>query len=255
MAALVFTGNMAEIDHLTVLGSGDADTLEIQETASGLPVFCEPTDGPAGGHTSPTFTTLTGYDQAGATPVDIHFNGNAGADAMAVLLTTSHAVVYTSDAIDTSKSGNVGIGSGGAYPAFGTPQLGISFESLAPLTIVGAGGTLTADASSSPAGDVTSLTIADAPGVGTTSITPNGGSTTFEPVTFSGFNGLVVRSGSGDDLVDLVSIDAAAAADEHHAGRRQSHQYRQLARHDPRPKHQRRRGYRSPAWRPRQRSL
>ena len=72
------------------------------------------------------------------------------------------------------------------------------------------GGTFTADASSSPPGDVTSLTIDDAPGAGTTSITPNAGSATFEPVVFSGFTGLVVRGGLGSQTIDLVNVDAAS---------------------------------------------
>lgn len=206
----IFASSQSAIDHLTILGSADADTLAIQETASGLPAFCTPASGPLGGHTSATFTSLTGYDQASGPAVDIHFNGNPGADALAVNLTASHAVVYTSDALDADRSGNVGIGSGGGYPAFGTRQLGISFESLAPLSLAAAGGTLTVDATNSPDTDVTSLTIADAPGAGVSSIAPNAGSLTFAPVAFSGFTGLVTRSGGGADLIDLASLDSAS---------------------------------------------
>jgi len=213
--APVFSGPQANIDSLTVLGSGDVDLLNINEATGGLPVFANPAAGAAAGHTSPTFTSHTGYDQAGATPVDVHFNGGGGNDQLLVNLTGSHALVYTSDAIDTSKSGNVGIGSGASLTNFGTRQLGISFEDLFDLSLAGGvGSSLIVDASNSPAADLTSLTVAAGanPADGITEITPNASSASFaSAVMISGITGLVVRSGDGSDTLDFASLDSSAA--------------------------------------------
>ncbi|MFO0906171.1 MAG: PEP_CTERM-anchored TLD domain-containing protein [Pirellulales bacterium] len=95
----------------------------------------------------------------------------------------------TSDSLDTARSGNIGLATNGTFAA---PQLGMSFEDIA-LTFVGAGSSLVVDASSSPSGDVTSLTLIGA-GVdpiaglnagtstdGASVVYPNAGSTTFAP--------------------------------------------------------------------------
>ncbi|QDU26773.1 Hemolysin, chromosomal [Anatilimnocola aggregata] len=206
----VFRGADAAIRTLQILGSNDqGDTLRVNEDAMlGLPLFAGVLGATAvaGGHVSPTFTNLTSL-----AAVPFHFDGGnnsaGGPDAAELYLVASHAVVSTSDNLDSTHSGNIGVGAGPL--AFGTPRFALSFENVEPILFVGAGGSLTSDASSSPDSDVTSLTISDA---GSTSlIAANLGSLTYAPTTFSGFNSLVVRSGGGADTIDLVAIDTTPA--------------------------------------------
>ena len=112
----VFQGADADIKSLQVNGgSVQADTLEIQETADGLPVFTAATAVP-NGHVSPTFTSLTGYNNSGrGCRVKVHFNGRGGADAVVMTLLTSHGAVYTPDTLDTAQSGNIGIASDATF--------------------------------------------------------------------------------------------------------------------------------------------
>jgi Ca2+-binding RTX toxin-like protein len=220
---VVFNGDESGIRSLQVLGGNSTgggnvpnDTLVITETASGLPQFAGTSAAP-GSNVSGTFTSLTGYNNAGV-PVKIHFDGRGGVNSLQYNLLTSHGVVYTPDNLDTAKSGNVGIASDGTFT---TRQLGLSFENLSPLILTGAGGSLVIDASSAPSGDVTQLTVigsgvdpvanlnAGSSTDGLAIVYPNPSSATFEPVLFSGFASTIIRSGAGADTIDLTSIDAA----------------------------------------------
>lgn len=210
--APVFSGPQANIESLTVIGTSDRDTLTIRESPGGLPAFALPATGAAGGHTSPTFTSLTGYDQAGGKPVDLHFEGGGGFNTLQFALTSGRSVVYTSDDLDSSASGNVGLGSGVSLASFGTRQLGVSFANVMALDVTGAASTLTVDASSSPASDVAGLRLTGGTILhdGRSQIEPLGPSSSFvQSLVFdAGISALLVRSGAGADMIDLLSIDS-----------------------------------------------
>ena len=93
----------------------------------------------------------------------------------------------------------------------GTVRVGddkIQFFGLEPMTFIGAGGTLTSDATATPA--TTTLTVGDlAPaGDGINRISGDGG---FEETTFSGFDNLVLRGGDGEETITLNAIDVGGA--------------------------------------------
>ncbi|MGE0757563.1 MAG: autotransporter-associated beta strand repeat-containing protein, partial [Pirellulaceae bacterium] len=186
---LSFVGPRSDIRSLTVTGSADGDTFTVTETAGGLPGL---SGAPAGSHTSAAFVASA---RTPTTPT-IHFDGGGGgaADQLAFQLATSRDVAYFSDAADSPNSGMVNIAG----------VLTLSFESLTPISFVGAGGTLTVDATGTAA--TTALTLADVPGTGVSQITGNGG---FETTTFSGFDSLVMRGGDGGEVITLASVDGA----------------------------------------------
>ncbi|MCO6454551.1 MAG: autotransporter-associated beta strand repeat-containing protein [Pirellulaceae bacterium] len=212
---LVLSAPQVDILSLTMIGSSNDETFSITETASGLPSFLTTPPsfipGSNGGHLNPT-ASLRMTGALGAPPaltdVSVHIDGgNAGdLDDLLITLISGHDVLYASDTLDSANSGNIGIVS----PPFAGPaqnlDLLLSFANLEPITLVGAGGGLLLDASSTPA--TTALMIADAgaPGDGVSIVTGNGG---FEDTTFSGFNVLAVVSGTGSETVTLASVDPA----------------------------------------------
>ncbi|MCA9185835.1 MAG: hypothetical protein KDA99_09455, partial [Planctomycetales bacterium] len=182
---------LAGVRSLEVHGSTDDDTLVVQETASGLIGF----GGSApGGHTNDAFT------DSGWLPntVSVHFEGDGvggSNDELVLQMTTFHNVAYFSDT-EAANSGVVVVE--GAFA--------LSFDGLEPLTIVGAGGGLLVDATSTPTTSTLTLSDAGTPTDGVNVITGDGG---FEATTFSGFNGLTIRGGDGAEVITVASVDAA----------------------------------------------
>jgi hypothetical protein len=165
--AAVFAGREAAVASLTVLGSADADTFAMHETADGLPMLAGVAPG---AHANATFLA------SGRTPtnVSIHFDGGPGAalDQYELVLQTPHDVAYFADVDDTANSGNVNVD--GVFS--------LSFESLSPLLISGAGGSMLIDATG--LGDMSELAVRQV-GRDAYEVRGDGG---FETTVFSGFD-------------------------------------------------------------------
>ena len=183
----------ASVLGLQVIGSGDDDTLTINETADGLPMFAG--DAP-GAHTNAAF------DASPLTPdntnIGINFVGGAGGnDALAFNFLTTQNVAYFSDSVAAANSGVVNIDG----------VLTVSFENLAPLTFTGTGGTLLVDATSTAGTTMLDLADDGTAGDGVNVITGDGG---FETTTFSGFSDVEIRGGVGAETITLSSLDSAS---------------------------------------------
>jgi filamentous hemagglutinin family protein len=185
---------LTSANSLTVIGSTDDETVSITETAGGLPAFLA---------SAPTGHTNTAFTASGLAPANVgmHFDGATGTDTLAVTLITAVDAAYFSDTVGAANSGVVNLA--GAMTT--------SFENLAPVNVVGAGGTYTVDASANPnmAGDTITLTdngtVApfDTDGINTISSTE----ATFETTNFSGFANLVLRGGNGAQTINVVNVD------------------------------------------------
>ena len=154
---------------LKISGLDGDDTMNINEAAfSGLPVF----PGTAiDSHGNAAFAA----SGSGPANIGIHFDGGAGNDDVSAEFTTAQDVTYFADDVAAANSGVVNID--GAVT--------LSFEGLAPLAFVGAGGSLTVDASALAA--LTTLTVEDegAAGDGSNMVSGDAG---FETTIFSGFD-------------------------------------------------------------------
>jgi fibronectin-binding autotransporter adhesin len=225
-----FRGSPSTINSLTVIGSDDNETFQVDETAAGLPAFhgqAPAVDNTAtgtnigggkssGGHFSTTTDDL--YHDANASlhitlsNVTMHFAGGTGNNTIITNYTTSHAVQYASDALDSAKSGTLTVLNNSGPSA--NLQTLISFANVQSIKVAGAGlsagagGTFIADASSMPSGAKT-ITIDDAGASGKSTITGTSAAS-FATTTFSGFGSLTVRSGLGADTIDLKAINAAS---------------------------------------------
>ncbi|NND99210.1 MAG: CHRD domain-containing protein, partial [Pirellulaceae bacterium] len=175
---------------LTFRGLGGDDVLVfIEDAVNGLPAF----SGVAiDSHSNAAFSA------SGLGPADIglHFDGGGDSDSVVGIFATAQDVAYFSDDVGDSKSGVINV----------SGALTMSFVGLEPIGLVGAGGSLTVDATSTPA--TTMLTVMDlAPlGDGVNEITGDGG---FETTTFSGFASVTVRGGDGSETITLASLDDA----------------------------------------------
>ncbi|MCO6458613.1 MAG: choice-of-anchor D domain-containing protein, partial [Pirellulaceae bacterium] len=221
-----YEGAAADILSLTVIGSNDDDSFQINETAGGLPSF----SGPAppvnntgigggisnGGHLNASMEFQLDSDFSptdfSAADVSIHFDGSTGDNGMVIDFSTTHAAAYFSDTVDTANSGNI---ASAVFAAPSAPDLLLSFANLAPINFVGAGGGLLVDATSTPLTDELTIDDDGTPGDGVSIITGNNG---FEDTSFSGFDQLVVRGGGrpglviaplGGETLDLVALDSA----------------------------------------------
>jgi hypothetical protein len=215
--ASVFTGAVAGIQSLVIVGSDDDESLRIDETAGGLPLFAgqSPAVNNVGigggaanaahlnGSASLLLNTLVGPPGTwDASDVTFHFDGRGGSNAIDLNLITQHDTAYTSDNLDSGNSGNLGtIGAGGV-------DLLLSFANLAPLNLSGAGGSLVIDASSTPA--TSNLTISDdgLAADGWSQVAGNGG---FETTRFRGFTQLFVVGGPGSELIEQLGLDSATS--------------------------------------------
>ena len=194
-AVLISTQLLSTVNSLTIIGSGVADEVLIEETATGLPAFLGQS---AAAHTNAAF------DASGLAPaagnIGINFAGGAGADSIRMAFLTVQDVAYFADDVAPANSGVVNV----------SGALTLSFENLAPLTLSGAGGSLLLDASSAPA--VSTMTIADdatdAAGLGGNVVSGNGG---FETTFHAGFDTVTVRSGEGSETVTLQGLDPASS--------------------------------------------
>ncbi len=211
----LFGGAKSGIESLTIIGSSDDETLTIQETAGGLPLFTGSApvvnNTGIGGGTSAgshlnasadlTLETLspvqTPWDGA---DVSFHFNAGGGADTLQLNLTTANNAGYFSDTLGGGFSGNL-LTAPGTFPTLAAPTMLMSFENIEPMIFSGGGGTLLADATGTPA--TNSITLTDI-GAQTQLLVDAGLPTT----TLSGFAGLAVVSGNGAESIDLQSVDA-----------------------------------------------
>ncbi|QDU49052.1 golvesin C-terminal-like domain-containing protein [Gimesia panareensis] len=207
-----FTGDDADILSFTVLGSNDNDTLNINETAGGLPFFTTAAPGGIpgsnGAHLNLAAETFledefnpTTYD---VNDITIHYDGKNGTDAINVNFLTDHNAGYFSDVLDGLGSGNIA-----AATTAGTDiDLGLSFANVEGVGLSGSGtgGGLHVDASSTPA--TTGLNINDdgTPADGISQITGNGG---FTDLLFEDFTDLQLLSGTGAETIDLIALDSA----------------------------------------------
>ncbi|QDT98818.1 golvesin C-terminal-like domain-containing protein [Gimesia aquarii] len=208
-ASNIFSGAAADILSFTVIGSTDNETLNINESPGGLPLFdvaAPAIPGSNGSHLNNAADTLledqfnpTTYD---ADDITIHYDGGDGTDAINVNFTTAHNAAYFSDNIDSLGSGNIVA----ATPLGTDIDLGLSFGAVEGVGINGAGGGLRVDASSTPLTTTVNIDDDGAAGDGVSQITANGG---FTNMVFSGFQGLQVVSGTGAELIDLIALDSA----------------------------------------------
>jgi fibronectin-binding autotransporter adhesin len=212
----LFGGAKDSIQSLTIIGSSDDETLTIQETTGGLPLFVGGTpfvdnSGIGGGvslgsHLNSsaglTLETLrpmqTPWD---GSDVSFHFAAGGGTDALQLNLTSTNNAGYFSDTVGSGLSGNL-LTAPGAFPALSAPTMLMSFENIEPLIFNGAGGTLLADATGTPATSMVTLTDA---GTQTQLVADAGLATT----TLTGFASLAVVSGNGAESIDVQSVNAA----------------------------------------------
>jgi hypothetical protein len=181
-----FTGYEAAINSLHVIGSGDADTFRISETAAGLPHLPGDPDGNPltdPGHTNAAFVA------SGRTPanVSIHFDGGTGSasDTFAVVLITPHSVAKFDDAVGPAKSGVVNV----------DQAFTMSYVNLEPVLFAGAGGALEIDPSSLP--DLTTLSLTTRAD-GTVEVRGDGG---FETTVAKGFDQVLIDPPAGVRII------------------------------------------------------
>nr|MCH9773453.1 choice-of-anchor D domain-containing protein [Cyanobacteriota bacterium] len=207
-----FTGAIADILSFTVVGSTDDETLNVNETAGGLPFFTEAAPvavpGSAGSHLNAAANFFLDNTFGGAAPftvddITIHYDGGLGTDNINVNFTTDHNAAYFSDTDDGLGSGNIAA----ATTAGVDIDLGLSFAGLEGVGINGTttGGGLHVDASSTPGTDNIQINDVGGAGDGVSQIIANGG---FTNMVFSGFNDLEVLGGSGSELIDLIALDS-----------------------------------------------
>jgi CSLREA domain-containing protein len=164
-----FTGIELGINSLTVVGSTDSDNFTIQETSDGLPML--PGVAP------------TSHPNAALVPanVSIHFDG--GPDLGSVI---DQAAVYLIDGSSVSKidalvlplnSGHLNVAG----------QLTMSYVDISPVELLGAGGTLTIDATK-----LTGMTQMSVLNLGGDRYEVSGDGA-FETTTFSGFDNFVIH--------------------------------------------------------------
>ncbi len=213
----VFAGPDNIIQSLTIIGSADNDTFQINESVGGLPRFTGAAPAvnnsglgggvSAGSHLGAAADLVLETLQSAngpwdASDVTLHFDGAGGTDALAVNFTTANNTGYFSDTNDAGNSGTLSAASG-VFPAIGVPNLLMSFANIEPLVLSGAGGSLLTDATGTPA--TSTLTLTD---IGTqTQVTGDAG---FAPTSFSGFNALAVFGGDGVETLNIVSVDSGA---------------------------------------------
>jgi len=207
-----------DINSFALTGSGDADTLHIIDSGSGLPTFSGTAIGAHSNlsYQNETYGPLSGFTAA---RVSINYVGGGGTDDLEVDFAGNAAVdvgYYTDEATTASPSGaasNSGVVNvaGGAAGDFR-----LSFEGLSPASFKNGsgGGNLIVDASASPTtgnlvvdDDVNApLPLAKVPALnnGVSAVFGDG---TFETIQFTGYNTVTIRGGVGSETIDLVSID------------------------------------------------
>uniref|UniRef100_UPI003A8EE80F golvesin C-terminal-like domain-containing protein n=1 Tax=Gimesia sp. TaxID=2024833 RepID=UPI003A8EE80F len=213
-----FTGAVADILSFTVLGSEDADTLNINENANGfLPFFqlAAPASiaGSNGSHLNASAKTfLDGKYVAPAAPftvddVTMHFDGGLGSDRVNVNFSTDHDAGYFAD-VNAGQQGSGNIFA--ATTAGADIDLGLSFVHLEGVGINGTttGGGLRVDASSTPL--TNNISISDV-GPNNDGVSLIDGNMQFTDMLFRGFNELQVVSGTGGELLDLIGLDTTTS--------------------------------------------
>ena len=194
---------------LLIQGNSGDDVLQIVESGvDALPSL----DGDATalavnpGHTNAAYVNNLGVNiPAGFTNIGTHFEAMAGNDSIEFTYANTYTVSYFSDDDARDAGGAPMLDANSGVVNVGT-QMTLSFDGLAPISHTSlAGGTLVTDASATPATNL--LTINDSGGPdGENIVTGNMG---FEDTTFSGFDNLIVRGGTGTETITLVTVDAA----------------------------------------------
>jgi hypothetical protein len=192
---LAFNGDVNDIRSLAVLGSSGNDVFSITQNANNL------LPGQSGGlgNSSPIGQPLNASFLYGRTPNSpngpaFHFTGGDGDDTFRLNLNLAEDVGYFADSIGGAGSGDVNV----------QGKLAASFNTNERVDInqMTTGGSIVVDASSLPS--LSKMTITD---IGSaTEVVGNGGFATAE---FRNAANVTVRSGLGQDTIDLVSIDAA----------------------------------------------
>ncbi len=182
-------------------GMAGDDSFVIDETIAGLPIL---TGVAPGSHTNTAYVASGLTNAAGDQNVGIHFAGGPSSaalnDNLQMIFANPQNVATFDDVVGPAASGVANIAG----------VLSLSYDSLSPITVSGAGGTFTADASAIPGG--ANITVADDPadtaGAGGNQITsPN---ILFENRFINGFNNIVVRSGPGGNTITLNGMDPAS---------------------------------------------
>jgi Ca2+-binding RTX toxin-like protein len=209
---LAFTGNVNAIKALSIEGSADAETILFQESGGRLI-----TEGTAAAFGAGNFQgTATGTNVhlnpamanfLGATNnVQFNFDGDLGFDALKFVNTSKRNVRYAADKMTPANSGNISISGVGGTPI---SVFRLSFSNLAPISFVGAGGTVTADATGiAAAGDVYDISDDATAGDGVSVITST--NVLFETTDFQGFDEVELFAGDFDQTINFNSLDAAA---------------------------------------------
>ncbi len=202
-AALVSQQLVASVNSITVNGSGDDDTLLIDD-ANGLP-FVQ-------GDVPGTVADDTDNPLIPGAP-NLLFNGGTGFDALSYNLNAG--ATNQTYAIGEGDGGGIGAGmqEGEVLTEDGVNSLNIYFTGLEPITTMGVpGGTLTV------LGDVTAnvLQVIDADAVGGpagfTRVRETSGPAEFFDFAAGAFTSLEVYGMGGADSITQTSLDAAEAA-------------------------------------------
>jgi|GEM_PF-5748335 len=218
----IFTGADADILSFTVLGSTDADTLNINESAGGVLRFTEAAPagipGSMGSHLNAAADSFletefnpTLYD---ANNITLHYDGGLDPgmggptiDTINVNFTTDHHVGYFSDLLDNQGSGNIVAAETGV--AVSDIDFGLSFGNVELVGINGtAAGSLLVDASSTSGTTLIELEDFGTNADGISELRSNGG---LSNTLFSGFDDLRVISGLGSETIDLISLDPTSS--------------------------------------------
>lgn len=183
---LAFVAAESAVNSVTLAGTGDPDTLVMVETLAGLPTLAGSSPS---GHTNTAFLASA----LAPTNVGIHFDGGPGlaTDQLELAFSTPQAASVFPDMVAAANSGVVNVE--GAFT--------LSYASLTPIRIHGAGGSLLMDATELRAMTELALTaLID----GSEQLSGDGG---FETTIFSGFDSRVLR------LPEGVRVAAEFAAD------------------------------------------
>jgi filamentous hemagglutinin len=184
-----FSGAASGIRSIDVVGSTDAETLVVAESAAGLPTLTGNVTGD-GAHSD------AGSLPAGALPLTgpaINFNGGGGNDSLQLKLVKTHNVSYYSDT-SAANSGNISV-----------DGLLLSFEAATSLSLGSGGGVLLVDSSLTP---TSVLTLQDA-GTANNGVSQVVGDTDLATTNFSGFSYATVHGGAFSSSITLAGVDGS----------------------------------------------
>lgn len=168
---LISTESVENVESVTINGSSDSDTLVV-DAVNGLPMF------------------------------QINYNAGQGVEDALEMIGLPAGANTTYATLPPTQDGKSGINTVTA----GDTTLEVHFTGIEPQVFVGAGGTLTLDATSTPATSMLTLSDSGVFNDGVNIVTGDGG---FEDTTFSGFGSLVVLGGDGAETITFEGLDDA----------------------------------------------